>query len=452
VCLVFPLISVMADDWFGSQTEEVLTPFEAEHLIEELVPLKLEEIGTAKWLTQHEHLEKLNRQAHQQATDACDEFIVDHFNMTDKVSVVVFLLILIETWKEKIYPLVKHKICKMSSLRSYIPIYHEATCINLIEVLLFHRTSCETAGDALVDLVDYCYRKLTYLVNRPNSKLYTDNTDPKELLDLDEAQMLDNQYVDTEFQIAMCSISVLRFLVDHRAALPVTITSRLLETHDILLTLVPLMEKAPWVRRNRKGFVEKFEEHKWVEVTEDDMAQLPKMQIQVWLSIYGLIMAPECRARYEMTSFRKGNLLKLKRYLNDIVFDQLPPLTELLRSLEELSIQGQLTQNEAAPTPIMVELVAEVREALMAAHRDEWESIAQRQLETVFVKESPEELTRLAQMVTLPPMEDPTCGNCGAAAEMRCSQCQNEWYCSRECQVKHWKRHKPFCDVVSGNA
>ena len=65
-----------------------------------------------------------------------------------------------EAWKERIWPLIKAKIAKFSSLRTYIPVYHEASVANLLEVCLYHRTSCEEAGDALIDLVDFCVRKL----------------------------------------------------------------------------------------------------------------------------------------------------------------------------------------------------------------------------------------------------------------------------------------------------
>lgn len=33
-------------------------------------------------------------------------------------------------------------------------------------------------------------------------------------------------------------------------------------------------------------------------------------------------------------------------------------------------------------------------------------------------------------------LEDPKCSKCGALASKRCSRCKNEWYCSRECQVR----------------
>ena len=44
--------------------------------------------------------------------------------------------------------------------------YHEATAINLLETLLFHRDACEALSDQAVDLIDYCTRKLNPLVSR----------------------------------------------------------------------------------------------------------------------------------------------------------------------------------------------------------------------------------------------------------------------------------------------
>ena len=28
---------------------------------------------------------------------------------------------------------------------------------------------------------------------------------------------------------------------------------------------------------------------------------------------------------------------------------------------------------------------------------------------------------------------------------------QHEWYCSRECQLKAWKKHKPICQIISAD-
>lgn len=44
--------------------------------------------------------------------------------------------------------------------------------------------------------------------------------------------------------------------------------------------------------------------------------------------------------------------------------------------------------------------------------------------------------------------EGPVCSGCGDSASKRCSQCRNEWYCGRECQVKRWSRHKSVCHLM----
>ncbi len=40
----------------------ILLPSEAERLVESILPIKLEDIGTRNWSRQHQHLEKLNMQ------------------------------------------------------------------------------------------------------------------------------------------------------------------------------------------------------------------------------------------------------------------------------------------------------------------------------------------------------------------------------------------------------
>jgi len=95
-----------------------------------------------------------------------------------------------------------------------------------------------------------------------------------------------------------------------------------------------------------------------------------------------------------------------------VVVDQLPPLTNLHRTLEELSISGQFTGADAsacAGSPFVVELVAEARETLLRTYEGRWQEVADLQLRDVFVKETPEELKRLANMISIPKemFEDP---------------------------------------------
>jgi len=46
-------------------------------------------------------------------------------------------------------------------------------------------------------------------------------------------------------------------------------------------------------------------------------------------------------------------------------------------------------------------------------------------------------------------LDDPKCAECGEVASQRCSRCKEEWYCSRECQLKRWKQHKPVCQLIT---
>jgi len=48
-------------------------------------------------------------------------------------------------------------------------------------------------------------------------------------------------------------------------------------------------------------------------------------------------------------------------------------------------------------------------------------------------------------------MDDPKCGVCGELATQRCSKCKQVWYCSRDCQLREWKDHKPICAIFTSN-
>lgn len=44
------------------------------------------------------------------------------------------------------------------------------------------------------------------------------------------------------------------------------------------------------------------------------------------------------------------------------------------------------------------------------------------------------------------PVQGPICQGCHSApSEYMCSICKDQWYCSRECQLKDWDEHSEFC-------
>ena len=143
--------------------DDFLSPFEAEHLISSLKEMEMKEFGSKQWLTQHEGIDRLNIQAHKNALGGTDEYVMENFVTLDKMSTLTYDLILTEVWKDKVFPLIKKDIATHSGIKSYMCLYHEATIVNLMEVMLYHRTACESGEDALVELIDYCYRKFINL-------------------------------------------------------------------------------------------------------------------------------------------------------------------------------------------------------------------------------------------------------------------------------------------------
>lgn len=42
------------------------------------------------------------------------------------------------------------------------------------------------------------------------------------------------------------------------------------------------------------------------------------------------------------------------------------------------------------------------------------------------------------------------CSTCKKPANLRCTKCKLEWYCTRKCQANHWEKHKLLCSSNSG--
>lgn len=163
-------------------------------------------------------------------------------------------------------------------------------------------------------------------------------------------------------------------------------------------------------------------------------------------------MSSTAGRRYEITHFRKENLLRLRKFMNEVLIDQLPMLTDMHRALEEMAIRGEtsLSGNNA----FIVEALPELRTRIMKGK--DFKKIAAMQAITFFAKntqQAKEDMDRMLKLYTDDVyedfMEDPLCQVCGTIATQRCSRCKNVWYCSRECQLKQWKEHKAMCDVFS---
>lgn len=208
--------------------DDFLSPYEAEHLVENLVDIDLKEYGSKTWFKQHETLDRLNIQAHKNALGSTDEFVMEAFVTHDKITPLVNDLLTAEAWKSNVLPIISSEVAKLSSIKSYLCLYHEASVCNLLEVMLYHRTACEGSEDALVELIDYCYRKFINLTAKGEE--YTKKREetpvekkPKDILAMSQEDELKKHADEIEFTCAMTGLSLIRFVTDHMQGLSVPV-------------------------------------------------------------------------------------------------------------------------------------------------------------------------------------------------------------------------------------
>ncbi|XP_057343140.1 zinc finger MYND domain-containing protein 10 isoform X2 [Manis pentadactyla] len=380
---------------------ELLLPGEAAVLVRGLRSFPLRDVGSGGWNQQHESLEKLNMQAILDATARQDEPIQELLVTHGKVPTLVEELIAVETWKQRVLPV----LCGLEDFKPqntfpiYMVVHHEASIINLLETVFFHKEVCESAEDTILDLVDYCHRKLTLLVAQSGCGGPPEEEESQHSTPMQELQ---KQAERMDFEIALKALSVLRYITDCVDSLSLSTLSRMLSTHNLPCLLVELLEHSPWSRCRR-----------------------------ALLSLVSL--AP----------------LQLRAFLTDTLLDQLPNLADLQGFLAHLA----LAETQPLKKDLVLEQIPEIRERLEQENRGKWQAIAKHQLRHVF---SPSEqdlrlqARRWAATYSLDVLEavapeQPHCAHCSAEASKRCSRCQNEWYCCRECQVKHWEKHRKVC-------
>eukprot|EP00981_Chlorochromonas_danica_P005624 scaffold1160_cov174-Ochromonas_danica.AAC.24 len=193
---------------------------------------------------------------------------------------------------------------------------------------------------------------------------------------------LSDHYQDIEFRVCVTAVSLARFVVEHGDVLPLSVASRITDTHDYLLLLLPLIEQPPWTRRTKAGKWEKLIDHKWQAVKPIDLLKVTKLEGQPWLALYHLLAKEVFRERYYLHSFRKNQLLRVRKYIHDVLLDQLPFLADVQRYMDELAVTNVPEPSSLQDSVFMLQQVAMMREKLMKNRS--WPEIAARQEKEVF--------------------------------------------------------------------
>jgi len=194
----------------------------------------------------------------------------------------------------------------------------------------------------LVELADYCYRRTVYLNNVDPNQIDPEPASKdkikEEIMNQTDVERVVEQKNKIDFSAGISALTLLRFLADNAASMPVSVLSRMLNEQDVLQTVIPLMDASPW-KRTRKGKVEKYNDGKWAEVPHDDFHRVTKTEAQVWLLINSLLLDSECARRYEWNEQRKQTVMRLSKFFNELLIDQLPVLQNLRRLVETLAFQ-----------------------------------------------------------------------------------------------------------------
>lgn len=283
---------------------QLVTPYEAEHKIEGLANFGLEMVGSTRYMQQVRTVEELNLQAHHNAMNQTDEFVSDLLVTLDKIPTLIHELLVIEVWKMKIFPQLEDNFATSTmTVPIYLILQHEMQLVNLLECTLYHKHACEsTNGDVIVELVDYCYRRLIYLNTEARDYAEATNLDKdlsvKDVMSTTPKEELRKKVDEIRFSCAMCSLAVLRYLTDYLNGLDPCVMARLLDTHDVCMSLIPLLEDPPWWRvSNRSRQIESYEDNAWKPLKGDERLRVNKHAAQICLALNNLVVDPECRKK-----------------------------------------------------------------------------------------------------------------------------------------------------------
>ena len=469
---------------------DLMTQYESEEIISKKInEISFETIGSGEFIQHHAYLNKLNMQEMKNILTGGEDIIMTQFIDHDKLKLLIKELYTVNTFKEKVYPIIKDKIIKLCSIKSYFILYHEAVLVNLIENFLYSITACQAAEDYLVDVIEYAYKMISkyvaYKMKNPddtlnygnNSSLFGSNSALNDDLSLEEKikkineqvkdkendiKEMDEKYREIEFGIAMSCINILRYISDHLEQLPFPVRHHMMNVKDVPVLFVTLMELRPWRRKvmkyndknKKKEEVEEiYENNNWTSLMEH---KFPKLEAQVLITVYNLVMNQDNNKKYEITEYRQNQLLRLRKYFSEDLYDQIPQMMNLYRSLENMSLMTY--GNTLTVNPFIVEMVPILSgNKMFKLTEEEIKKIGNHVVVNYFENLNKDKLAKelepVNEIYNLDNieyfMEDPVCAQCGKLANSRCSRCKSEWYCSKECQIKRWKKHKTVCKTLA---
>jgi hypothetical protein len=95
-----------------------------------------------------------------------------------------------------------------------------------------------------------------------------------------ETELFNDRLKEIRLGVAMCSLTIVRYMTGAVASMPISVVTRLARHHDMISLLVPLLESPPWVRQHN-GHSERRDGSQWVVIAAQDRFKLSNIDAQV---------------------------------------------------------------------------------------------------------------------------------------------------------------------------
>lgn len=313
----------------------VYSTVEAELAVRELTPIPLSEVGSEKWKSQRETVERLNLCSHSNAVKKVDDcvktFLVEH----ERLSVILHELLVAEVFRQRVLPGLMDAVTA-NPTAPYLYCNYESVLVNLLECVCFYEEVVLGFGDDILELIDYCWRQVFPLFS--DSKINQVQAPPtaEELKKETPLEHLEKQLYHSGITRAMSCLSILWFVIDRLNDLPMSATNAILIKNDLPVGLSDVLLLQPWTRRSAT-LQQKYRNNEFADAPGDEIMRVCTPEAHTWFCLHHLLCDRDCRTKYTYTQHKKEALLRVRRFLNETLIDQIPALQSVQRALEELS-------------------------------------------------------------------------------------------------------------------
>ena len=246
---------------------EILSDQEIDDCVQSLhQSIQICNVGSSSFFAMSYHIERLALAIHNPA-------VVSALRIHNRLEVLIGLLLAIEGWRTFVLPngLATHLEANKNCMRVTFILHTELTLITLINAMLMG-TCNQLKEESSIALIDYCARSMQVLgepIHRNQVLLHQRLLGPS-------VSGIQNIILNAEFRSCiLAATTLIRNFCESFDDLSLSSQTRLLETRDLLMLLIPLVEEPPWTRKRvdneGKRIWEKFIDNQWREVKKENL-------------------------------------------------------------------------------------------------------------------------------------------------------------------------------------